>query len=83
MRRRSQGRLSNFAIGALTLGVIAVVVWFGFTKSVPFRHHFTIKAAFRTANNVRPDSPVRIAGVNVGKVTKVEKACDGDPGAIV
>jgi phospholipid/cholesterol/gamma-HCH transport system substrate-binding protein len=81
MRRPS--KMSNFAVGALTLGVLAAITYFGFTKSVPFRHHFTVKAAFKTANNIRPNSPVRIAGVNVGKVTKIEKAGDGEHGAVV
>src|SRR4051812_13580696 len=75
--------MSNFAVGAITLAVLAAITWLGFTKSVPFRHHYTVKAAFKTANNIRPNSPVRIAGVNVGKVTKVEKAGDAGEGAIV
>ena len=47
--------------------------YFGFTKAVPFPHHFEIQAVVKTANMLRPRSPVRIAGVNVGKVTKVER----------
>jgi virulence factor Mce-like protein len=81
--RRGQGKgISNFAIGALVLGLLAVVTYLGFTKSVPFRHHYTIKAAFKSANNIRPNSPVRIAGVNVGKVTKISDI-GGGRGAIV
>ena len=45
-------------------------VYLGFTKSIPFRHHYTITAAFASANNLRKASPVRIAGVEVGKVTE-------------
>ena len=36
--------------------------------------HYEIKAAFETSNNLRTGSPVRIAGVEVGKVTGVERA---------
>src|SRR3954447_23103443 len=69
-----------------TAGVIAIVVtlvacYFGFTKANPFAQHFELRAAFKTTNNLRPNSPVRIAGVTIGKVTKVERA--GDDGAIV
>jgi virulence factor Mce-like protein len=69
-----------------TAGVIAIVVtlvacYFGFTKANPFAQHFELRAAFRTSNNLRPNSPVRIAGVTVGKVAKVERA--GEDGAIV
>ena len=53
-------------------------VYLGFTKSIPFRHHYTVKAAFKSANNLRKASPVRIAGVEVGKVTKVERAHKGE-----
>jgi phospholipid/cholesterol/gamma-HCH transport system substrate-binding protein len=80
---RRASKLSNFTVGAVVLVVIAAVTYLGFTKSVPFRHHYTVKAAFKTANNIRKNSPVRIAGVNVGKVTKIEKAGGGAPGAIV
>ena len=42
-------------------------------ESIPFRSHYEVKAAFKSANNLRNGSPVRIAGVEVGKVTKVER----------
>jgi phospholipid/cholesterol/gamma-HCH transport system substrate-binding protein len=48
-----------------------VLTYLGFTRSIPFQHHYEIHAVFRTANNVKANSPVRIAGVNVGKVTSV------------
>ena len=42
--------------------------------SDPFQFH----AVFQTSNNLRLDSPVRIAGVNVGKVVEVEREEDSD-----
>jgi virulence factor Mce-like protein len=69
MRRRS-----SFAVGAVALAVIALGTYLGFTKQVPFRKHFEVEAFFRSANGIRPGSPVRIAGVNVGKVTGVRAA---------
>ena len=45
---------------------------------MPFTHGFRVKAVFVNANNVRPNSPVRIAGVNIGKVTKVTAYKGGD-----
>ena len=53
--------------------VVGVGVYFGFTKHVPFTHGFRVKAVFESANSIRTNSPVRIAGVNVGKVTKIER----------
>ena len=41
-----------------------------------------MQATFESANGLRPDSPVRIAGVNVGKVVKVD-AEEGTDNAVV
>ncbi len=73
--------LSYTKVGLLALVVSLTAIYFGFTKSNPFAHHFELRAAFRSTNNIRTSSPVRIAGVTVGKVTKVER--NGDRGAIV
>jgi virulence factor Mce-like protein len=75
--------MSNFAAGAIALVIAVLIVYFGFTKAIPFQHHFTISAVFPTANNLRPASPVRIAGVNVGKVVAVQHLRPGEPGALV
>jgi phospholipid/cholesterol/gamma-HCH transport system substrate-binding protein len=64
--------MSEFRAGVIAAAVIAVLSWFGFTKANPFSDPFELQAAFRTANGLKPDSPVRIAGVEVGKVEKVE-----------
>jgi virulence factor Mce-like protein len=64
--------MSPFKVGAIVLVAIVALTYLGFTKSIPFRHHYEIHAVFRTANNVKANSPVRIAGVNVGKVTSVQ-----------
>jgi phospholipid/cholesterol/gamma-HCH transport system substrate-binding protein len=69
--------------GLLGFAVLAIGLYFGFTKEIPFRHHYTISAVFPSANNIRVDSPVRVAGVNVGKVTKVSHVEDGRQAALV
>ena len=45
-----------------------VAVFLGFTKDIPFTHGFRVNAMFESANSLRVNSPVRIAGVEVGKV---------------
>jgi phospholipid/cholesterol/gamma-HCH transport system substrate-binding protein len=75
--------LSPFAVGLVALIVTIIGVYLGFTKSIPFRHHYEVKAAFTSSNNLRTASPVRIAGVEVGKVTKVEPLQEGSEGALV
>src|SRR3954454_25317988 len=81
-RRRSPG-MSTFTIGMIALVVTTIAVYLGFTKSIPFMSHYEVKAAFKSANNLRKAAPVRIAGVEVGKVTKIERARKGDNGALV
>jgi phospholipid/cholesterol/gamma-HCH transport system substrate-binding protein len=70
-RRRRAGR-SPFAIGLIALVVIVILTYLGFTKDIPFTRGYEVKAVFQSANGLRPDSPVRIAGVEVGKVKRVE-----------
>jgi virulence factor Mce-like protein len=69
--------------GLLGFAVLAVGLYFGFAKEIPFRHHYTIQAVFPSAANIRVDSPVRVAGVNVGKVTKVAHVEGGRQAAVV
>lgn len=80
---RDRGGRSPFTVGLLTLLVIAVGTYFGFTKANPLASPFELKAAFRSAGDVKPKSPVRIGGVNVGTVTKVERLPGDAPGALV
>jgi phospholipid/cholesterol/gamma-HCH transport system substrate-binding protein len=76
--RRFQGRVSTVRAGTLTILVLIVGIYLAFTKSLPWQQPFEFNAVFQTGNNLRLDSPVRIAGVNVGKVIKVERAKDSD-----
>ena len=62
MRRNHGSGPSNFTIGAVVLIAAVILTYLGFTKSIPFRHHYEIHAVFRTANNIKPNSFVRIAG---------------------
>jgi len=80
VRRRG---LPPFAVGLGVLVVLAIGIYLGFTKEIPFRHHYTIEAVFPSANNIRVDSPVRVAGVNVGKVTRIAQVEDGRQAAVV
>ena len=78
---RRQGA-SPFAVGLLALVVIVILTYLGFTKSIPFTSGYEVQATFESASGLRPDSPVRIAGVNVGKVVKVD-AEEGTDNAVV
>jgi len=60
--------------------VAAIAVYFGFTKALPFKHGYKLNAVFTSAQNVHSKSPVRIAGVNVGKVTQIKR--EGNVGVV-
>jgi virulence factor Mce-like protein len=70
--------MSTFKAGVIGLLVVAVITYGGFTKFAnPFASKFTIHAVFPSANGLRPDNLVRIAGINVGKVTGVDRLSGG------
>src|SRR5829696_5237000 len=75
MSERSNG-MSPFRAGVLALVVVGLFTYFGFTKANPFANPYEFKAVFNDVNNLKPNSPVRIAGVEVGKVKKVEPETD-------
>ena len=64
--------MSVFKAGVLAITVLVLLAYFGFTKANPFANPYELKAMFRDVENLKTRSPVRIAGVEVGKVTKVE-----------
>jgi len=59
--------------GIVLIVIIVIGVYFGFTKHIPFKHGFVLKAEFANAVNIQAKSPVRIAGVNVGQVTSIRR----------
>jgi phospholipid/cholesterol/gamma-HCH transport system substrate-binding protein len=64
--------MSPLKAGAIGAVILAIFLYFGFTKFAnPFASPFTIHAIVPNAGGLRPDSFVRIAGVDVGKVTSI------------
>ena len=62
---------------ALILIVLILIgTYLAATKEIPFKGEYEVKAVFTNAANIRKDSPVRIAGVNVGEVTSVKRVGD-------
>ncbi len=80
MRQRG---MSPFGAGLVAIVLIAVGTYFAFSKEVPFESHYEISAVFHSANNVKQRQPVRIAGVDVGKVVAVEHPEPGKPRALI
>jgi phospholipid/cholesterol/gamma-HCH transport system substrate-binding protein len=76
-------RLSDFKVGLIVIVLLAVGSWFAFTQANPFANPYELTAYFHDANSIKTRSPVRIAGVEVGKVTKVEAVEAGKDAAKV
>lgn len=79
MRPGQHKRLPNHVIGLILVALVAVGSYLAYTKKLPWSHGYEVKAVFTTAQNVVPNSPVRIAGVNVGTVTGVESCTNDNP----
>jgi phospholipid/cholesterol/gamma-HCH transport system substrate-binding protein len=81
MRRNQRRGLPNPLVGLLLSVVAVVAVALAFRGELPFRDHYTVDAVVPTANNLRSGSAVRVAGVEVGKVTRIEDLGDGSSAA--
>jgi virulence factor Mce-like protein len=73
VRRGHEPRLSAFQAGLIAVALIAIGSWFAFAKALPFRHHYQVRFVVQNANLIQPRSVVRVAGVDVGQVDKVER----------
>jgi phospholipid/cholesterol/gamma-HCH transport system substrate-binding protein len=74
---RFKWRPSNAMIAVIFILVFTVGPYLAFTKHIPFTGHgYTLNATFSNGVNISTNSPVRIAGVDVGKVIEVGR--DGD-----
>ena len=77
MRRVGNGRLSNFVVGVIAIVLVAAGTFFGFSRWNPFANPYELTAVFENTNSLAKRSPVRIAGVDVGKVVDIEPLDDG------
>jgi ABC-type transporter Mla subunit MlaD len=78
VRPSKRKRLPNWAIGLVLVLLLAIASYMAFAKRLPWTHKYEVNAVFTSAANIRPSSPVRIAGVNVGKVTQVDHLSSDD-----
>jgi phospholipid/cholesterol/gamma-HCH transport system substrate-binding protein len=71
---RFKWRPSNTLIALIFLLIFTVGPYLAFTKHIPFTGYgYELRATFANAVNIAKNSPVRIAGVEVGKVTSTER----------
>jgi phospholipid/cholesterol/gamma-HCH transport system substrate-binding protein len=69
--------MSPVLAGTIAVALVCVLVFFAFNKGNPFSDPYELNAVFESANNLGENSPVRVAGIEVGKVKKVESMGDG------
>src|SRR3712207_528343 len=87
-KKRRVLRKDRTGANPVTVAIIALVitcigVYLGFTKDIPFTQGFRMSAVFETSNNLRTNSPVRVAGVEVGRVKEIRRYQDTDMAEVV
>ena len=80
---RHTPRVSAFLAGLIALAVIAIGVYLSFSKDIPFTRPFQVKAVFENSPPIQRNQAVRIAGVDVGKVSDVEPVGGDSPAVTV
>jgi virulence factor Mce-like protein len=59
-------------VTAIVVGVSALATYFAFAKQVPFQSHHEIRATFAGINQLERGDDVRVSGLRVGRVQKVQ-----------
>ena len=72
MSRRGPSRLTRFQSGLVAVVILGGASLIGWFQPNPFDDPYRVAAEFEETSGLRERSPVRIAGIDVGKVTGVE-----------
>jgi phospholipid/cholesterol/gamma-HCH transport system substrate-binding protein len=82
--RRHRSRVSNLSAGAIAAVLVLGVCYLVFGGPIPFTgSSFQLRATFTAETQLHLASPVRIAGVEVGTVTSVERVGGSSTAAVV
>src|ERR1700722_93164 len=74
---KQRGEDQRYRRAAVVVAVLLAACFYAaFFKQLPFTSHFTMRADFATANELEPGNPVRIAGLDIGKVSGVSAGPD-------
>ena len=80
---RHESRLTAYQVGLIGLVLVVVLGYLAFSKDIPFTRPFELSAVFENSPPVRQGTAVRVAGVDVGKVSAVEPIGGDSPGVRV
>jgi phospholipid/cholesterol/gamma-HCH transport system substrate-binding protein len=75
---RGPREVTTFGAGLMAIAFVVVSVWLAFGGPTPYDRKFELNAIVESGSELHSRTPVRIAGVDVGKVKKVERG----PGAL-
>jgi virulence factor Mce-like protein len=67
-----QYRLPHWALGLIVVAATILALLLGFARELPWGGGYEIKAVFNDVQGLKTNTPVRIAGIEVGRVTGVE-----------
>jgi phospholipid/cholesterol/gamma-HCH transport system substrate-binding protein len=83
-RRRRRSRVSGAVAGLVATIVVLAACWLVFKGPTPWSGGgYKLKAVFTVQTELHLDSPVRIAGVDVGKVTSIHHVQGNSTAAMV
>jgi phospholipid/cholesterol/gamma-HCH transport system substrate-binding protein len=82
-RARHGGRFTPYQVGLIALALIVIVTYLAFTKDIPFTKPYELNARFEHAPPIHKGQAVRIAGVDVGKVSDIQPVGGGSPAITV
>ncbi|MFL6183001.1 MAG: MlaD family protein, partial [Actinomycetes bacterium] len=74
--------MTPFAAGMIAIAVVVFAVYAAFIHKYPWQNPYELKAVFANASNLAVGSPVREAGVVVGKVTSIDSK-EGSSASVV
>jgi phospholipid/cholesterol/gamma-HCH transport system substrate-binding protein len=80
---RYGGRFTAYQVGLIALLLIAIATFLAFTKDIPFTKPYELKARFENSPPIQKGQAVRVAGVDVGKVSGVEPVGGDSPAVTV
>ena len=72
-RPRGRTRITPFRAGLIAIAVTVMVVYIVFGGSLPWQGGFELKAVVTSASELHSRTPVRVAGVDVGRVEEVKR----------
>jgi virulence factor Mce-like protein len=75
--RRRRVRITAFRSGLIALVATVAAVYLAFGGALPWQGGYELRAVLSSGNELHSRTPVRIAGVDVGKVEKVETGRGG------